>query len=344
MLEIKEISDSKVWEEFQSKQEFSNILQSWEWGEFQASLNRKVWFLGIYNSNQLQGTCMAHIIPTKLRTHIYTSMGPTLDWSNKDVQKAIIEYLKKLGKQENVKFVRLDPMIEENEENLRMLKSRGLVRASTNVQAERKWYLDISPTEKELLQNMKKNTRYSVNRAEREGVVVKNSTDISDFNKFWGLFNETVERQKFVPHTKNYYESQIKSFPGKYRIYWTEYKGEILSTALIPFYGNTVFYLHAATSSNRVKNTFPAHTLIWNAIKDAKAEGLKYLDFWGIAPTDDPKHPWAGYTFFKKGFGGFDKRLIRAHDLPLSPQYQLVRLLESTRRLWGRAYFNITHR
>jgi len=342
-MEIKEITDKQIWGGFQAKQEFSNILQSWNWGEFQKSLGRKVWYLGIYDGPNLLGTCMAHIIPTKLRTHIYTSNGPTIDWSDKAITRKLLEYLKTLGKQENAKFVRLDPMIKDSAENLSMLKELSLIQAATNIQAERKWYLDISPSEDELLQNMKKNTRYSIKRSEREGVTVKYSKEIKDFDKFWKLFDETVKRQKFVPHTKNYYETQIKSFPEQYRIFWAEYKKEIIATALIPFYGNTAFYLHAA-STHKYNNTFPSYALLWSAIKDAKSQGLKYFDFWGIAPTDDPKHPWAGFTFFKKGFGGFEKSLIRAHDLPLSFQYKLIRILEATRRVWGRAYFNLTHK
>jgi lipid II:glycine glycyltransferase (peptidoglycan interpeptide bridge formation enzyme) len=284
------------------------------------------------------------MIPTKLRTHLYTSNGPTIDWNNKEAVKTLVHFLKELGKENGALFVRIDPLIEDNPENAKMLSNLGLKKSTTNTQAEVKWCLDITPSEDELLACMKKNTRYSIRRSEREGVTVHYSNDISDFEKFWNLLTETVERQRFVRHPKQYYIKQIEAFSDQYRIYWAEYKGKVLATALMPFYGNTVFYLHASASTQRLSNVFPAHLLIWQTIKDAKNEGLKYLDFWGIAPNDNPKHPWAGFTFFKKSFGGFQKNMVRAHDAPLSLQYYLVRVLERTRRLWGGIYFNLLKR
>ena len=61
--------------------------------------------------------------------------------------------------------------------------------------------------------------------------------------------------------------------------------------------------------------------------------GLKYYDFWGIAPTDDPNHRFAGVTIFKKGFGGERIDWVHAHDLPVSPLYKLTYVFETGRRI-----------
>ena len=42
---------------------------------------------------------------------------------------------------------------------------------------------------------------------------------------------------------------------------------------------------------------------------DAKEKGLKHVDLWGVAPEDQPDHKWAGFTAFKKSFGGREDRL-----------------------------------
>ncbi len=342
-ISIREIHDQSIWDSFQFEHSPSIVLQSWNWGQFQKRLKRKVWYLGIYEKDTLVGTCLCHMIPTRMRTHLYTSNGPVLDWDTAEPYfTALVEYLKKIAIKENALFVRLDPLLIDNPENLSMLARRGLKQAKTNVQAENKWILDITPEEQQLLTDMRKNTRYAIRKAEKEGVVIKSSSDSKHFDKFWNLFIQTVEVQKFVPHSKNYYIKQIESFMSDktYSIYWAEYKKKVLASALIASYGDTSYYLHAASSSEE-RNVFPAHALIWQAIKDSKKRGQHYFDFWGIAPSDDPKHPWAGFTFFKKGFGGFRQDVIRAHDLPLSPWYPLVRILESTRRTWGRIYYTI---
>ena len=44
---------------------------------------------------------------------------------------------------------------------------------------------------------------------------------------------------------------------------------------------------------------------------------MLFRSMWGAAPDLDPRHPWAGFTRFKLGFGG---RLVHRHgswDYPL---------------------------
>ena len=57
---------------------------------------------------------------------------------------------------------------------------------------------------------------------------------------------------------------------------------------------------------------------------DAKKNGAKYYDFWGIAPDDNPKHPWAGVTRFKKGFGGEEVHRPGTFDLVISKPWYLI--------------------
>lgn len=298
-----------------------------------------------YAANAFCTRLTASFLRECLQSHLYTSNGPILNWeTNQDAAVLLLEHLKQLGRQNHAKFVRMDPLIPDTPENRRMLCTLNLVKATTHTQAENRWILDITPDEETVLANMRKNTRYAVRRSAKEGVTVEHSTDPQDFEKFWPLFQHTVETQKFVPHDETYYTEQLKAFAAdkQYRIYWAHLGHKVLAAALIPFYGDSAYYLHAA-STDEVKNTFPAHALIWQVVQDAKAAGLKYFDFWGIAPTDDPKHPWAGFTFFKTGFGGFRQDVVRAHDLPLSPTYHGIRLLEATRKTWGRAYFKLKH-
>ena len=62
--------------------------------------------------------------------------------------------------------------------------------------------------------------------------------------------------------------------------------------------------------------------LQWEIIKEAKRRGCKLYDFWGyIDPKASPKHPWAGPTLFKMGFGGRAYEYVKTQDLPLSKKY-----------------------
>ena len=79
-----------------------------------------------------------------------------------------------------------------------------------------------------------------------------------------------------------------------------------------------------------------SYFLQWQIIKEAKNRGIKYYNFWGIAPNDNPNHRFAGVTMFKTGFGGERIDWLHAHDLPISNKYWLTYLFESGRRIFRR--------
>jgi lipid II:glycine glycyltransferase (peptidoglycan interpeptide bridge formation enzyme) len=345
MPRIEIIEDRGTWDDFVRSVSPSNILQSWGWGEFQQSLGRKIWRIGVYDQDQLRAVALAQLIPTRLRTHIYVSNGPVFNpIYAKDVLPALIGHLKALGIQEKVKFVRIDPLLESNKENRQIFSQLKLSKAGTHTQAENKWLLDIAVSEETLLAGMKKSTRYEIKKSAKEGVEIVSSTDIKDYEKFEELFKETLRRQKFIPHPFEYYRKQflILSNEGTYKVYLAKKGKDILAAALISFFGDTASYLHAASINSKEANRYMApQALVWQAIKDARSAGCKLFDFWGVAKTDDPKDPWAGFTRFKKGFGGYEFKVMRARDIPIAAEYPLISLMDSTREIWGGIYYRL---
>ena len=61
---------------------------------------------------------------------------------------------------------------------------------------------------------------------------------------------------------------------------------------------------------------------------------LSYFDLYGIAPDgSSPYHPWAGFTKFKRSFGGEDVTFGGSWDIPLQPvEYWLYRIYQTVRR------------
>jgi peptidoglycan pentaglycine glycine transferase (the first glycine) len=103
---------------------------------------------------------------------------------------------------------------------------------------------------------------------------------------------------------------------------------ELIAGALIIFYGNQAIYHHGASKQSKIPVTY---ALQWHAILEAKKRGLKWYNFYGIAPENKPNHPWSGLTLFKKGFGGSEIRYMHAHDYPISPWYIVPSTIESIR-------------
>ena len=69
-------------------------------------------------------------------------------------------------------------------------------------------------------------------------------------------------------------------------------------------------------------------------IIDAKNKGLTQFDLFGIAPDgSSPEHPWAGFTRFKRSFGGQDVSFGGSWDIPVKQfDYWLYRSFQTIRR------------
>lgn len=110
--------------------------------------------------------------------------------------------------------------------------------------------------------------------------------------------------------------------------------GEIIAASLFFDYQGTRFYMQSAANLD-FKHLPATVALLSHAIFTAKEDGLKTLDFWGIAPEDaDTSHPWYGFTEFKKSFGGYEKIYAGTFDYLIDPKkYHLYSLLRKINRI-----------
>lgn len=201
------------------------------------------------------------------------------------------------------------------------------------MQAELVWILDLTAREEELLAQMRKTTRYSIRKAQSERVEIEISSDYQDGQKFYPLYLKTVSRHKFVPFSQDYIRKEFESFVRGGRAFWVfgSFNKELINGAMIIRANGSAFYHHGA-SLQKYPSIPVSYLVQWEAIKEAKRRGCGYYNFWGIAPEDQPNHPWVGLTLFKKGFGGFSEEYLHAQDLVLSPKYWFTYLFEKFRR------------
>ncbi|MBI5071795.1 peptidoglycan bridge formation glycyltransferase FemA/FemB family protein [Candidatus Falkowbacteria bacterium] len=174
--------------------------------------------------------------------------------------------------------------------------------------------MDLTKSEDELLAAMHEKTRYNIRLAEKKNLALKTGT----VDDFWKLMEETTKRDEFRAHPKKYYEKMFEKLADGEK---NKMRGELkivyqgiapLAAAIIGYFGDTVTYLHGA-SSYEYRNLMAPYLLHWEIIKEAKKLGYKFYDFWGI---DEKK--WPGVTRFKKGFGGFEINYPGTFDLPIN--------------------------
>jgi len=337
--------------------EEKTFLSSWNWGGFNSMMGNKIWRLGIFEGAKLLSVALVVKMVAKRGTFLLVPHGPNIISnfqfliSKHEILRTLLDKLKTIAREENVDFIRISPIWERNEENNEVFKSLKFEEAPLHIHPEASWKLDIRPSEEELLMQMRKTTRYLIRQAEKnKDIEIFQSSKIEDVETFNNLYHEVVKLQHFVPFSYDYLKNEFLAFtPGsQISLFFGKYKGDynppttsshslrerapIIASAFIIFWSKIGFYHHAALLPKFHKIPI-AYSLLWEVIKEAKKRGCDFFDFWGyVDPFKNPKHPWAGPTLFKMGFGGRPYEYVKTQDLPLSNKYWLTFLFEKIRK------------
>ncbi len=336
---IKQISNVLEWERFIQAQPYTLFVQSYQYGEFYKSLGESFWIFGVYEGETLIGGSLVVSVHAKRGDFLLLPYGPV--FASPDIVKegtvlsVFFSWLSDFAKKEHYTFIRVSPFNDASSERIDAYTKAGFRSAPMHVLAETTWILDVRAPKEELLSSMNKNHRNLIRRCEREGVVIKTSTDPHSLKSLDTLLNITAERHKFVRFSQSYIEKEFTALARQGNALFYEAflpDGTLDAAAVIMFYGNMACYRHSA-SLNAAKQIPTSYALQWAVIEEAKKRGMSYYNFWGIAPEDaSTDHPFKGITHFKKGFGGFQKDLLHCHDLPVKATYWINWIIETMRR------------
>ena len=325
----------EIWNKFIAFNNAESFLQSWQWGQFNCALGKKIWRLAIIDDSLFKGkvsssnlVAVALIIKYNLpfgKSYLYCPRGPVVDESG--TFDMLFNEIKKIAKEEKSFFLKIDPPIELSQKCFSNFR-----RSFSEVQPKDTLILDLEKSEEDLSREMKQKTRYNVRLAKKKGVEVKDYklgiTDQGEFRKkldfFWDLTEETSKRDKFISHNKEYYQKMLESLNDEdrsldnkqnlyARLYLAEYEKKIIAANIVLYFGDLAVYLHGSSSS-KYRNLMAPYLLQWKQVQDAKTQGYKKYDFWGITIGGENKN-WQGITRFKKGFGGKEKSYIGSYDL-----------------------------
>jgi len=189
-------------------------------------------------------------------------------------------------------------------------------KAGHDVQPAHTLVLDLTKTQEELLAAMHQKSRYNIRLAERKGVKIRFSREQADVEHFLRLAKEVASRVPFRYHEPDYYRTfmRVLNHHGA-ELAIAEYEGKVLAVHILMSFGDTVTYVHGASSIDH-RSVMAPHLLQWESIKRAQGGSATKYDFYGIAPAmAGADHPWAGITRFKLGFSGTQVTYPGAYDL-----------------------------
>jgi peptidoglycan pentaglycine glycine transferase (the first glycine) len=287
-MEIREIQDKNEWEGFILSFAMSQFLHSWQWGEYERSLGKRIWRLGVFNQNKLVGALVLikNILPAG-KSYLYSPRFPIM--TEAIPAEIFIQKIKEIGQQEKSIFWRVDLFNIDIFKDIKFKKIKDLQPSKTLL-------LDLTKPDEIILAAMHPKTRYNIRLAEKKGVAIRQGKGEEDIKTFIKLTEETSERDHFKAHVGGHYKKLLNLDENLVKLYLAEYQGQVLAANLMIYFGDTCTYLHGA-SSNENKNIMAPHLLHWYCISEAKKIGYRYYDFWG---ADEKK--WPGVTRFKKSF------------------------------------------
>ena len=291
----------------------ANFLQSPEYAQMNEILGCKVFI------EDFEGKAYALMIVRNAKRGRYLEIpcGPLMDWNDSKLVTKVLDKIKTIAKKEKCVFVRMRPQLPANEKNLKTLEKLGLKKSPMHLAAEHTVIIDLTKSEEDLLAEMRRQTRYEVRRADKVGIKVTKSNDEGIFKEFQAVQAETAKRQNFVPPSLKTLLAEKEAFGDNIVIYKACLDKEPVAYGLIIKGGMEADYYEAA--STLLNRKIPgAYALLWQAIRDLKAEGYARFNLWGIAPAGQPNHRYAGVTTFKTGFGGEVVEFVPAHDLVIS--------------------------
>jgi lipid II:glycine glycyltransferase (peptidoglycan interpeptide bridge formation enzyme) len=340
-------SDGPAWQALLERSVAGDFLHDWEWAAvaaFDGQPQRR--FVLEEDEGRITALIAAQARPVGFgRSFWYVPHGPVLDYSDEAAGArlgAIVAGLREAGRMGRALAVRLEPRLPRDTSGSELLEASGLRRVSGHLQVSHTRIVPLTEDE-QMMAALDKDTRYSVRRAEREGVavsVVGDAADMTSIDELYALAGLTQQRAGFPLRPIERFRLCWRALAGAGRawILRAEHEGRLVASAMVIREGLQSFYFLAGSvrEERGERKLFASHALQWALMRHARDAGAVHHDLWGISPPEaGADHPWAGVGLFKKGFGGDAVAWAGMWDLVVDPLG--YRLREGAQPLLGLA-------
>jgi lipid II:glycine glycyltransferase (peptidoglycan interpeptide bridge formation enzyme) len=269
--------------------------------------------------------------------------GPILKVLDNDIYESVLNELISYYQDSEYVFVKIDPAFEESNELSVKPLSLGFKKCLNYVQPETPFFQDlVEGGEEELLAwcreyGMSKNYRTYIRKARKEGLTVRFSNEMEDWEAFTKYLSKSADSKEFVIHNPDYYIKQFE-YMGEddiVRLAIVELNGDPIAMLILSYFAGEVSCLYSAQTGLHTKMRGPLY-MRWECMLDAQKRGFKRFNSWNVLDGEkyNPKSSQYGYSHFKRSFGGYVVKYQRTMDYPLNKgKYLLVKLLDLYRRL-----------
>ncbi|MCF7812649.1 peptidoglycan bridge formation glycyltransferase FemA/FemB family protein [Candidatus Gracilibacteria bacterium] len=329
------------WNEFVLSHPHGSIHQVSEWKDFQKQIPGRETVLGFGVRENSSHKILAVTFCVQMQTGFagqywwYSARGPIFDpQKNSDAGLFLMQEIHQRLQKKGGMFWRIDPYFSKKEWQHLEKKYRSLFlkKAIQNYQPTDTLEIDLTQSDENILAQMKRKGRYNIKLAQKKGVRIqvleKGKCTSQDMKDFWRLNQETTSRDRFSGHEKSYYEKFLNTLSDYAVLFFAEYEGERIATAISTFCGKkAIYYFGASTSNSEYRNLMAPYLLQWEMMQYGKKRQCHTYDFLGIAPEGEEDHPYSGISEFKWKFGGERRTYAPGHEIVLNTLwYTLYRI------------------
>ena len=228
-VELSEKEYRKYWENHLLK----SFLSSPEIGKLRKKNGWNVVYLGLKdNDNLVAATLLVSKKRHFNRLEFYAPRGFLLDFNDEELLTTFTKNIKDYIKKKKGYVLRIDPYVLYQQRNLdgeiveggwnnkksvQNLEKLGYKKVQIKDMEQVGWMFSLNlegKTEKDILKEMKPNTRNTIRKASKIGTTIR-ELDYDELDKFQSIMEETGERKNFSIRKLDYYQDMYKLFHDK---------------------------------------------------------------------------------------------------------------------------------
>lgn len=318
-LEIRELGTEwdERWDALAGQTAESGFMQSSAWAAFKRAEGYETLSYGLFEAEELRGGGSLLTYAAQGREgFLLCPEGPILPWQDREQAREGLRLLARATEQQAEQRGGLGLRIEPHLPPPRPSLMRNWTRAPVDLNPIHSLMLDLTLSDEDFRAQMRPKGRYNLGLAQRHGVTVTRSREMRDLSRFYPLFEETAQRQSFFAEPFGFFLNLGAAlFPsGQAELFFAEWQGETLAAVLVILFGRRATYLYGG-SSTRHRNVMATYALHWEVMQAARKQGCVEYDLYGYDPFGLPDHLYAGFSQFKRQFGGRRVDSIGAYDL-----------------------------
>lgn len=283
-------NEYELYEQWLSTKTENTLWQSLEWKNFQENLGRTTEIFVAENSDAIIGSALVVKDKTTFGLEAWeVSRGPIVE--SPEVKKALLAEIEVQAKKSRCMVLYCSPLSD--------IELHGWKPSNRLVFGDYTRIVNLEQSEKEILKQMKQKGRYNIKVSEKKGVTVLQSDNLEEFI---GLMAQTSKRDGFTAQKAEHYRLFLKTMPSFLLMAYNQEQQPIAGLIGV-LSGSTGIYYYGA-SLHEYRSLMAPYALQWHAMQYCKGQGCTKYDLLGIAPPNEPKHPWVGISAFKEKFGG----------------------------------------